>query len=134
MNHMIKSFELIYNRLNSNGIYMVEDTHTCYLSKYGGGLRKPGTFIEFAKKKLDELNAIHTNGEVDVSEFTRSTSSINFYDGMVVFERKLQGIRNDLFTDVMRLNDDSVIKSFLGKTNFNDQKFRFSTLHHKKPG
>jgi cephalosporin hydroxylase len=30
MEHMISSFELMYHRLDSNGVYIVEDTHTCY--------------------------------------------------------------------------------------------------------
>jgi hypothetical protein len=44
---------------------MVEDCHTSYDSGYGGGLRQPGTFIEFAKRKIDELNRFYTHSHAD---------------------------------------------------------------------
>lgn len=102
MNHMIASFNLFYDRINQNGIYMVEDTHTCYWDDYNGGLKHPDSFIEFAKNKIDSLNATHTRGELPTSEFTQSTSSISYYDSIVVFEKKPQGYRQDLATGAMQ--------------------------------
>lgn len=93
MQHMIGSFDLIYDRMKSNGIYIVEDTHTCYWNEYGGGLMRPGSFIEFVKHKMDEINAVHTRGALPISEFTRSTDCIACYDSVVVFERRRQGTR-----------------------------------------
>jgi len=93
MQHMIASFELLYNRVHPNGVYIVEDTHTCYWQEYGGGFKSEGSFIEFAKQKLDEINAVHTRNALPVSEFTRSTDCIAFYDSVVAFERRRQGVR-----------------------------------------
>jgi hypothetical protein len=93
MPHMTASFELMYHRLKSDGVYMVEDTHTCYWDEYGGGLRREGSFMEFAKQKMDEINAVHTRDAVPVSEFTRTTESIVCYDSVIVFERREQGSR-----------------------------------------
>ncbi|WP_339628326.1 CmcI family methyltransferase [uncultured Pseudomonas sp.] len=93
MEHMVASFELIYHRLNPKGVYMVEDTHTCYWPEYQGGLKQPGSFMEFTKNKMDELNAVHTRGAVPVSGFTKSTDCITSYDSIVVFERRPQGAR-----------------------------------------
>jgi len=93
MQHMIASFELMYQRLKPNGVYMVEDTHTCYWDKFGGGLKRSGSFMEFVKDKLDEINAFHTKGALPISEFTRATDSIACYDSVVVFERRRQGAR-----------------------------------------
>jgi hypothetical protein len=93
MDHMVDSFELMYERLHSHGIYMVEDTHTCYWPKYQGGLGQQGSFIEFTKSRIDELNAVHTRGALPVSAFTRSTDCIACYDSIVVFERRPQGKR-----------------------------------------
>ena len=101
MKHMIASFELMYDRVQSNGVYIVEDTHTCYWDKYGGGLRREGSFMEFVKHKLDEMNAVHTKNELPVSEFTRSTDYIACYDSVIVFERRRQGSRQDLITQGM---------------------------------
>ena len=101
MRHMIASFELMYNRMQSNGVYIVEDTHTCYWKEYGGGLRHEGSFMEFVKHKLDEINAVHTREALSVSDFSRSTDCIACYDSIVVFERRRQGLRQAPITQGM---------------------------------
>ncbi|MBF0183738.1 MAG: class I SAM-dependent methyltransferase [Magnetococcales bacterium] len=86
-NHVIATFEYLYPRMNKNGIYMVEDMHAAYWQEFEGGYQLPTTFIEKAKKLVDELNADHTRGALPPSPFTRSTMGIHFYGSMVVFER-----------------------------------------------
>jgi hypothetical protein len=39
------------------------------------------------KPLIDELNADHARGQVSVTDFTKSTLSMHFYDSVVVFER-----------------------------------------------
>ncbi len=85
----IKGFEYMYPYLKTGGIYLCEDVHTSYWIKYGGGLRRKGTFIEYMKHKLDELNAWHyENVKKAVSSFTKSAYSISFYDSIVVVEKE----------------------------------------------
>ena len=72
---------------------MVEDTHTSYWEDWGGGLRKEGAFMEFVKDRVDDINAVHTKGELPISDFTRSAQSITVYDSIVVFEKRPQGKR-----------------------------------------
>jgi hypothetical protein len=89
MDQQIATIEELYASVVAGGTYFVEDTHTSYWSEsYGGGYRKPGTFMEYAKDLVDQLNAWHS--EVDdfqVDDFTRSTNSMHFYDSVVVFEK-----------------------------------------------
>ena len=101
MQHMSASFELLYDHLDPNGVYIVEDTHTCYWPEYQGGLRQENSFIENVKNKIDELNAVHTRSAVAVSKFTKSTDSICIYDSIVVFEKRPQGIRQAPITGPM---------------------------------
>ena len=101
MNHMISTFDLMYDRIDENGVYMVEDTHTSYWEDYDGGLGREGSFMEFAKSKMDEINAFHTEGALPVSSFTRSTNYIACYDSIVVFEKKKQGRRQAPVTRAM---------------------------------
>lgn len=101
MQHMNASFDLLYDRMDENGVYIVEDTHTCYWSEYEGGLKQENSFIERVKDKIDELNAVHTREKVAVSKFTKSTDSICVYDSVVVFERRPQGIRQAPITGPM---------------------------------
>lgn len=99
--HVIKTFETLYGRVSPSGTYLIEDMHTSYWPKFGGGLRKEGSFIEFAKSKIDELNAQHIREGLDVSSITQTTDSIVFYDSVVVFERRPQGMRQHLVTRPM---------------------------------
>lgn len=93
MKHMISSFNLIYDRVQQNGVYAVEDTHTCYWSEFDGGYKRDGTFIEHVKNKIDELNAVHTRNALAISNFTKSTDCIAVYDSVIVFEKRRQGQR-----------------------------------------
>lgn len=96
--HMIASFETMYSHVQPYGVYMVEDTHTNYWPEYGGNLKAPGTFMEFTKDKLDEINAPHTRGAIPVSQFAMTTDSISIYDSVVVFEKRPQGSRQAFIT------------------------------------
>ena len=87
MSHISASFNFLYPRMSKNGVYMVEDLHTAYWDEYEGGLSRAGSFIEQAKRLIDELNADHSRGAVQISEFSRTTMSMHFYDSVVAFER-----------------------------------------------
>jgi hypothetical protein len=91
MDHIHATFEFLYPRLAKNGVYMVEDLHCSYWENYGGGLNRPGTFIETSKRLIDELNADTTRGAVTPTDFTRNTMSMHFYDSIVVFEKGRTG-------------------------------------------
>lgn len=84
---VINSFKFLYPRTASDGVYIVEDLHTAYWTEFGGGLRREGTFIELCKGLIDELNADWSRGDLQPTDFTRSTLSMHFYDSMVFFER-----------------------------------------------
>ena len=87
MNHLVETFQYLYPRISSNGVYFVEDLHTCYWEEYGGQLREENNFIEISKNLIDELNADWTRGALLPTDFTRTTMSMHFYDSCAVFER-----------------------------------------------
>ena len=84
----IATFEEIYPRMTTDGCFLIEDVHTSYWPGYGGGLRRAGTFVEYAKDRYDQLNAWHSRqDDFVVDDFTRTTRSMHFYDSVIVFER-----------------------------------------------
>lgn len=87
MSDISNTFNFLYPRMRDDGVYFVEDLHTAYWHEYGGGLRNGSSFIEEAKLLIDELNADWTRGELDPTDFTRSTLSMHFYDSCLVLER-----------------------------------------------
>jgi hypothetical protein len=87
MSHIQASFAVLYPQVGRNGVYFVEDLHTAYWAEYEGGLTRQGSFIEYCKHLIDELNADHTRGAMEPTPFTQSTLSMHFYDSIVVFEK-----------------------------------------------
>ena len=87
MSHVSTSFGFFYPRMCKNGVYMIEDLHTAYWEEFEGGLHCPGSFVELSKSLIDELNANHSRGAVPVSDFSKSTMSMHYYDSVIVFER-----------------------------------------------
>lgn len=89
MHQQIATVEELYSSVKPEGVILVEDTHTSYWRSHGGGLRAPYSFMEFAKRLVDELNAWHSQDPHSFSPgvFTRGTRSMHFYDSVVVIER-----------------------------------------------
>ena len=90
MHQQIATFEELYPRLRSDGVYLCEDTHTSYMPMFGGGYRQPQTFIETVKPLIDRLNAFHSQDQSQLApdDFTRTTDSMHFYDSVLVIEKR----------------------------------------------
>jgi hypothetical protein len=90
MEQQIITFEEMYPHVSPDGVYLCEDTHTSYWEEFGGGLRKPSTFIEYSKNFIDKINSYHIrNSNHRDLNFKHSTNSIHFYDSIVVLEKKV---------------------------------------------
>lgn len=89
MPHQIATFEVAYPLLGPGGLYICEDAFTSYWREYGGRTGDAGTFIEYAKRLVDELHAFwRLDDAIEPSPFTRATRAIHFLSGAVVFERQ----------------------------------------------
>ena len=60
MNQKKTSFAEIFDHEKEDGVYALEDLHTCYWLDYGGGYKRKGTFNEFTKGIIDSLHAWHS--------------------------------------------------------------------------
>lgn len=84
--HVNASFEVLYPHVAKNGFYLVEDLHAAYWPNHGAGLRHPDSFIERAKTYVDDMHAEYTGGKVPRSALGERTTSIHFYDSIIVLE------------------------------------------------
>ncbi|WP_134325121.1 class I SAM-dependent methyltransferase [Cumulibacter soli] len=86
MEQQIATTETLFPLLNEGGVLLVEDCHTSYWPSYGGGHGKSGTFIEWAKAKVDTMHGYHDVIGVDPI-WTDEVDGIHFHDSIVVFEK-----------------------------------------------
>jgi hypothetical protein len=86
--HQSDSFEALFPLLSDGGLYIIEDTHTSYWWRFGGGLRKRGTAIEYAKRLVDDMHAWY-HGRRAKSRAQHEIGSVAFYDSIIVIEKRL---------------------------------------------
>lgn len=90
MAQQIATFEELFDEISDDGVYLCEDTHTSYRAEYGGGLCKPGSYMEYAKRLIDQLNAWHTReAGFAPDDFTLTAHSMHFYGSVVVIEKRV---------------------------------------------
>jgi len=85
---IISSFKYLFNHLNRDGIYIIEDLQTSYLRRYGGSrlnLNKKQTAMNFVKKLADSVNYEHND---------RPFYKKNSYDGLI---KSVQFFQNIVF-------------------------------------
>jgi len=90
MVQQINTFEMLFDSIDENGVYLCEDLHTSYWSDWGGGYAREDTFIEYSKNFIDYINAWHSKeSKLKVSKFTKSVHSLHYYDSIVAIEKRI---------------------------------------------
>ena len=88
-NQQVNTFEEIWPAVVDGGVFLMEDLHTSYWPTYGGGRKRPGTFIEYAKDLIDQQHAWHSHDQeaLSVDDYTRSIRGMHIYDSIIVFDK-----------------------------------------------
>ena len=113
--HIIKSFNFLFNYLNNDGIYVVEDLQTSYQPRYGGSrfnLYKKASSMNFLKRLADSINYEHKDRPFyKRTQFDGLVKSIFFHQN-IAFVTK--GESKKLFFNEIRKNTFSdKIKKFV---------------------
>jgi 23S rRNA U2552 (ribose-2'-O)-methylase RlmE/FtsJ len=88
MGQQIATFEELWPNIVEGGVFLIEDLHTSYWAKYGGGLRREGTFVEYAKQLIDQQHAWHSREEgLVVDQYTTTIRGMHVYDSIIVFDK-----------------------------------------------
>lgn len=108
--HQIATFEHLFRHgLKEGGTYIVEDCHTSYWPRYGGGEGRKGSFIEYAKRAVDDLNWWHIEGRRRAKRWlTDWLESVEFVSSVVVFRKAAMTAPGEVHVgDVKPLNLDA---------------------------
>jgi hypothetical protein len=118
MKQQITTFKEMWPGVKDGGIYVVEDLHTSYAKMYGGGYLKKGTFIEFAKHLMDQLNAWHApkadRQRFKMDVYTKTIKAMHVYSSMIVFDKgtvvrphdEQHGTPSDIRFSYLGMSDD----------------------------
>lgn len=87
MEHIKKSFNYLFPKLNDGGIYMVEDLHTAYWTKYGGGYQSKNNFFNFVYSMIDDMHHWYHVRAINNPHITDSCSAIHIHDSIAIFEK-----------------------------------------------
>ena len=88
MRQQIVTAETLFPLLNDGGVFLVEDTHTSYWSEFGGALHGEGSFIEWAKDRVDDLHSRHDTDIDPNSVWATELDGVHLHDSVVVLEKK----------------------------------------------
>jgi hypothetical protein len=89
--HQIVTFRALFKHIRDDGVYSCEDLFSSYVDEvYGGAPRKPGTFVEFLKDLIDEMNAWfwREGVENEAGAFASAAHGMHFYPTIVVIEKR----------------------------------------------
>jgi cephalosporin hydroxylase len=88
MDQQIICFEELFEIIDENGIYLCEDLCTSYWEEFNGGYKRPGTFIEYSKNFIDQINAQYSRDMNYAPDcFTEAVESIHYYNNVLVIEK-----------------------------------------------
>jgi hypothetical protein len=89
MRQQIVSIETLFPMLTDGGTYIVEDTHTSYWPKFADQASGEPTFIEWAKRRIDDLHAYHFSNSRELPPpWQTDLGALHVYDSVVVLDKK----------------------------------------------
>ena len=87
MEHLHASFRTLFPLLAEGGVYLVEDLHTAYWPKFGGGYGRKSSFLETAKTLIDDMHCwYHKFGQQEKAS-ANALGGLHFYDSVLVIDK-----------------------------------------------
>jgi len=87
MRHIKKSLQVLFPRLETGGTYMIEDLHTAYMPKFGGGLDERGNFFNSARRIIDDMHRWYHNKPIRHLATAGEVSGLHVHDSIVVLDK-----------------------------------------------
>ncbi|MDF1715522.1 MAG: class I SAM-dependent methyltransferase [Antarcticimicrobium sp.] len=88
MEHVRASLEILFPRLAENGIYMIEDLHTAYFPKYGGGYRSGDNFFRYVRELIDDMHRWYHRKGLRHPDLGGQVSGLHIHDSITVIEKQ----------------------------------------------
>ena len=105
-NDIISSFLIYFPLVKPGGVFVIEDTHTLYLNKWGGGILNEFSAYSFFKKLIDVINIQFWEDQISIDVYLRTffsleqvpsfikqgwVESIEFRNSMIIIKKSKVG-------------------------------------------
>lgn len=87
MDHVRFSFRALFPRLNPGGTYMVEDLHTAYMPKFGGGPGTSANFFQVLQDVTQDMHRWYHKAPRNYKGLSGTVSGIHIHDSIAVVEK-----------------------------------------------
>jgi len=87
MEHIPTSLQILFPKLSDGGIYFIEDLHTAYWSKFGGGYRSRANFFNDVREIIDDMHNWYHQKGMRKAQISECCSAIHIHDSIVVLEK-----------------------------------------------
>ncbi|MDC0346636.1 hypothetical protein OAM62_00495 [Candidatus Pelagibacter sp.] len=122
--HVIKTFNLLFKSLATNGIYFIEDTQTSYNHYFGGNafdLKFSNTHVNYFKSLTDSLNYQEiANPFYKKNKFDGFIKNISFFHNMIVLKKGINNNKSNLV-----LNNSYEDKRYISRLKIKSDKKRY---------
>lgn len=79
--HQVKTFKYMFKKMNTGGIYVIEDLQTSYMVKYRRGPHY--STVDFLKNKVDDVNFHGKYRSNNIYRLIRKKYKLNKYEKMI---------------------------------------------------
>ena len=85
--HIRSTFNTVFPLMNDGGLYIIEDLHATYWSKYGGGYQSSKSFMSDISQMYDDMHHWYHSYGQKISSAKDKLMAIHLYDSLAVFEK-----------------------------------------------
>jgi len=87
MEHIPDTLNYLFPHLSYGGIYMIEDLHTAYWRKFGGGYRSKNNFFGFAMDLIDDMHHWYHRKKLKRAAVSKDCSGMHIHDSILVLDK-----------------------------------------------
>lgn len=87
MEHIRASLGALFPRLSTGGTYMIEDLHTAYWQRFGGGHGEPANIFNLMRNLVDDMHHWYHGAPVQHRGIGDMISGMHLHDSIVVLEK-----------------------------------------------
>lgn len=87
MEHIPATLKFLFPHLSHGGIYMIEDLHTAYWKKFGGGYRAKTNFFRFIMDLVDDIHHWYHAKGLRQPVISKDCVGIHIHDSIVVLDK-----------------------------------------------